>query len=205
MKSSTRFWMWTSLGFLMILPIVSAQTSKAQPPKAELVLEDPSERKQDIAQFRGSVLVLLYGDKDGMAANKSLGEKLHVHYHPTAKGLPPGQAMKAPVSPVPGISNGQASPDVRVVPVACIGKVPDVVKSIIRGRIKKEAAETGVLLDFENKMKEQFGLKEGQPNLVVIDAQGRVRMKIGGELDEQNYAQLLQAVDFLRKEAAGVK
>jgi hypothetical protein len=30
-------------------------------------------------------------------------------------------------------------------------------------------------------------------------------MKMAGEPDENNYKQLLQAVDFLRKEAAGAK
>jgi hypothetical protein len=205
MNNFCRLLMWTSIGFLIILPMAMAQAPKVEPPKAMLVLEDQFERKQDIAQFRGSVLVILYGDKDGMPANKGLGEKLHLHYHPTAKGLPPGQAAKAPVVPLTGIPEGKLSPDVRVLPVACIGKVPDVVKGIIRSRVKKEAAESVVLLDFETKMKDQFGVKEGQPNLVVIDAQGRVRMKMAGEPDENNYKQLLQAVDFLRKEAAGAK
>jgi hypothetical protein len=205
MNKFFRLLMWTSIGFLIILPISTAQAPKAEPPKATLVLEDQFERKQDIAQFRGNVLVILYGDKDGMPANKGLGEKLHVHYHPAAKGLPTGQAAKAPVAPLTGIPEGKPSPDVRVLPVACIGKVPDVVKGIIRSRVKKEAADSLVLLDFETKTKDQFGLKEGQPNLVIIDAQGRVRMKMSGEPDEKNYQQLIQAVDFLRKEAAGVK
>jgi hypothetical protein len=205
MKKSCRFLMWTSIGFLMIVPAAMAQAPKAEPPRAMLILEDQFERKQDIALFRGSVLVILYGDKDGMPANKSLGEKLHVHYHPTAKGLLPGQAAKAPVAPLNGVPEGKPSPDVRVLPVACIGKVPDVVKGIIRSRVKKEVPESLVLLDFETKMKDQFGLKAGEPNLVVIDAQGRVRMKMAGELTDDNYKHLIQAVDFLRKEAAGVK
>lgn len=205
MNKCFRLVMWTSIGFLMILPIATAQAPRAEPPKAVLVLEDQFERKQDIAQFRGSVLVVLYGDKDGMPANKGLGEKLHVHYHPTAKGLPPAQAAKAPVVPLSGVPDGKVSPDVRILPVACIGKVPDVVKNIIRGRVKKEASESMVLLDFETKMKDQFGLKEGQPNLVVIDAQGRVRMKMAGELSDDNYRQLIKSLDYLRKEAAGVK
>jgi hypothetical protein len=197
--------MWTSIGFLIILPIATAQSPRAEPPKAVLILEDQFERKQDIAQFRGNVLVVLYGDKDGMPANKGLGEKLHVHYHPAAKGLPPAQAAKAPVVPLKGVPEGKPSPDVRILPVACIGKVPEVVKGIIRGRVKKEASESMVLLDFETKMKDQFGLKEGQPNLVVIDAQGRVRMKMAGELTDDNYRQLIQSLDYLRKEAAGLK
>src|SRR5262245_57845678 len=65
-------------------------------PKVSLMLEDQFEHKQDLATRSGDVVVLLYGDRDGMPANKDLGEKLHLHYHPTAKGLPPDQASKAP-------------------------------------------------------------------------------------------------------------
>ena len=181
--------------------LLFASAGFAQPPKAELELDDQFERKQDIAQFKGGVLVILYGDREGMPANKGLGEKLHVQYHPTAKGQTGAKSAKAPVIPVLDVKEGTLSPDVRVLPVACIGKVPEVVKNIIRNRVKKEAPETLVLLDFETKMKDQFGLKEGVPNLVVIDAQGRVRMKSSGELDAANYAKLIQAIDFLRKEA----
>lgn len=185
-------------GLFIVPGIGMSQT----PPQASLILDDQFERPQDIVQYRGNVLILLYGDRDGTAANKLLGERLHVHYHPTAKGLTPGEASKAPAIPVQGLLEGKRSPDVRVVPVACIGKVPDLVKTIIRGRIKKEAPDTIVLLDFEAKMKDQFGMKEGEPNLVVIDAAGRVRMKAAGELNEATYSRLVQVVDYLRKEGA---
>jgi hypothetical protein len=184
-------------------PALPQMPPRTEPPKAMLVLDDQFERKQDIAQFEGQVLIMLYGDREGMPANKGLGEKLHVYYHPTAKGQLPADANKAPVTPLPGLPEGAVSPNVRVLPVACIGKVPDLFKNIIRSRVKKEAPDTLVLLDFEDKMKEQFGMKEGEPNLLVVDAKGRVRMKIAGELDEATYDKLLRGVDYLRKEAVG--
>ena len=168
-----------------------------------LVLEDQFERKQDIAQFQGQVLVLLYGDREGMPANKGLGEKLHVYYHPTAKDQLPADANKAPVTPLAGLPESAVSPNVRVLPAACIGKVPDLFKNIVRNRVKKEAPDTLVLLDFEDKMKDQFGMKEGEPNLIVLDAKGRVRMKVAGEMDDATYAKLLRAIDYLRQEAVG--
>jgi hypothetical protein len=192
------------LGMLMVPNLAIPQAPpRMEPPKATLVLEDQFERKQDIGQFQGQVLIILYGDRDGMPANKGLGEKLHLYYHPTAKGQLPADANKAPVTPLPGLPEGAISPNVRVLPVACIGKVPDLFKNMIRNRVKKEAPDTLVLLDFEDKMKDQFGMKEGEPNLVVVDAKGRVRMKVAGELDEATYAKLLQGVDYLRKEAVG--
>ena len=191
---------FTLIGLLVACSAI-AQPPRTEPPKAVMVLEDQFERKQDIAQFKGDVLVILYGDREGMPANKGLGEKLYLQYHPTAKGQTGAKVAKAPVIPVLGVADGMPSPDVRVLPVVCLGKVPDVVKNIVRSRVKKESPEGLVLLDFESKMKDQFGLKEGVPNLVVIDAQGRVRMKSSGELDAASYAKLLQAIDFLRNEA----
>jgi hypothetical protein len=184
----------------MVFAVVAVD-ALADAPKATLTLPDQFERKQDIAQFRGDVLVILYGDKDGMPANKGLGEKLQLHYHPGAKDLPSTQAHRAPVSPLPGLKEGQRTPDVKVLPVVCFGKTAEVVKNIIRNRVRKESPEAPVLLDFEGKMVQQFGLKEGRPNLMVIDAAGIVRFKNAGELDAAGYAKLLETIDALRKEA----
>lgn len=192
---------WFALALLFIPVLANAQgQARPEPPQVTLALEDQFERKHDIGQFRGNVLVLVFGDREAATANRALGEKLHVYYHPMAKGKPPGEAARAPVIPVPNLREGERSPDVRVVPVACVGKVPGPVKHFIRGAFKKDAPETAVLLDFENKMKDQFGLRAGEPNLVVIDGAGRLRLKMAGELDQDAYGRLLQAIDYLRKE-----
>jgi hypothetical protein len=169
--------------------------------KASLTLPDQFERAQDIAQFRGGVLVILYGDKDGMPANKGLGEKLHVQYHPAARGKSGAEWHKAPVTPLPGLREGQRSPEVKVLPVVCFGRMPEAVRGIIRNRVRKESPESPVLLDFEGKTREQFGLKESVPNLAVLDAAGRVRFRAAGGLDADGYAKLVQTIDALRKEA----
>lgn len=149
---------------------------EADAPKPALVLPDQFERTQDIAQFRGGVVVVLYGDRDGMPANKGLGEKLHARYG----------AAKAPA--------------VKVLPVVCLGAMPEPLKRIVRNRVKKESPDSIVLLDFEGKTKGQLGLKEGVPNLAVLDAKGNVRMKHAGELDAAGYTKLLETIDALRKE-----
>jgi hypothetical protein len=191
-----------ALVLFSVLLVPAALAAQSEPPKVALVLDDQYEHKQDIVRGRGNVIVLLYGDREGMSANKALGEKLHVHFHPSAEGKSSKEASRAPVTPVPGLPEGVRSPDVRIVPVACIGKVPDTVKDFIRGRMKKESPDTLVLLDFENKMKDQYGLKEGEANLLVIDVSGRLRMKVNGALDDATYARVLKAVDLLRKEGA---
>lgn len=193
----------------IVLPLVAAVTLTAplaaEPQKPTLSLPDQFERKHDLAQWRGDVLVILYGDRDGMPANKGLGEKIQLHYHPGASDLPPTQAHRAPVSPLPGLKDGQRSPDVKVVPIVCFGRTPAAIKAIIRSRVRKESPESPVLLDFEGKTAGQFGLKEDEPNLAVIDAAGQLRMRSAGELDAGAYAKLLALIDALRKEAVTAK
>ncbi len=192
---------WVAMALLVIPTIANAQGQpRPEPPQVTLALEDQFERKYDVGQYRGNVLVLVFGDREAAAANRALGESLHVRYHPSAKGKTPGEAARAPVIPVPDLKEGERSPDVRVVPVACIGMAPGPVRYFIRGAFKKDAPETAVLLDFENKMKDQFGLRAGEPNLVVIDGAGRLRLKMAGELNQDAYGRLLHAIDYLRKE-----
>jgi hypothetical protein len=59
-----------------------------------------------------------------------------------------------------------------------------------------------VWLDFEDRMPSTFTMQAGSPNLVVVDAAGRMRMRIKGTLDEAGYARLVQTIEGLRREAA---
>jgi hypothetical protein len=191
-----------------IVPVAAwSQTPNRQkqlPPPAKLSLDDQFERSHDMADHAGDVVVILYGDRQGMPANKEIGETIHAHYHPTAKGQPPGQARKAPVTPLPNLPEGKRSPDVKIIPVACFGNVPPVIRNVIRNQVKKNAAETTVWLDFEDKMKDQFGLTPGVPNMAIIDAQGRVRHRAAGDADAKSIKQMIEAIDLLRNEAAGI-
>ena len=116
--------MWAGFfAFVMIAPI-HGQPPAAAPKAVELVMEDQFERKTDLADLRGNVVILVYGDRKGTDACRTLGEQLHVCWHPTAKGQLPAKAQAAPVVPLEGLKPGQVSPNVIVVPVACCGKVP---------------------------------------------------------------------------------
>src|SRR4051812_21734838 len=161
-----------------------AGAAVAQPPApAALVLEDQFDRKADLSAYRGSVVVLVYGDRRGTDACKALGEQLHVCWHPDAKGLPPARAQAAPVVGLDGLPPGRAAPDVRVIPVACCGKVPGPIRGVVRAQIAKGAPDVPVWLDFADTMKTTFGLTAGEPNLVVFDAAGRPRGKVNGAPD----------------------
>ena len=188
---------------LVAAVVVSAAPAVgAEPPLAAISFADQYNRKQDLSQFNGDVVVVLYGNRDATTGNNKLGEKIHVFYHPTAKGMTPAQAQRAPVIRVPDSKDGMRSPEVRVVPVECVGKVPDLIKNYTRLRIRKEVPDSMVLIDFDNSMKERFTLKEGETNMLVVDSTGHIRLKVNGELDPPTFNRVIHTIDFLRKEAA---
>ncbi|MBN9118922.1 MAG: hypothetical protein J0I06_07145, partial [Planctomycetes bacterium] len=121
--------MWAAFfAFVAVAPLRGQPPAAPAPKAVELVLEDQFERKANLADLRGNVVILVFGDRKGTDACRTLGEQLHVCWHPTAKGLPPAKAQTAPVVPLDGLKPGQVSPNVIVVPVACCGKVPAAVR-----------------------------------------------------------------------------
>jgi hypothetical protein len=174
----------------------------AAPQPVSLVLENQFDQKVRLEDYRGGIVILVYGDRKGTDACRMLGEQLHVCWHPDAKGQPAAQAQAAAVVPLPGLRPGQVSPEVRVIPVACCGKIPGAIRGAIRGQIAKGSPEVPVWLDFEDTMKGTFGLTAGEPNAVVFDSAGRLRMKINGTLDQPAMDRLVNAVQRLRYEAA---
>jgi hypothetical protein len=180
----------------------------AQPPVAtpapqpvDLVLEDQFDRKANLTTLRGQVVILVYGDRKATELCRSVGESLHVCWHPTAKDQPPAKALTAPVVPLENLKPGQVSPNVAVVPVACCGKVPGPIRGTIRSQIAKAVPDTVIWLDFADTMKSMFGQTTGEPNVVVFDVEGRLRMKINGTPDQATMDRLTRTVQELRYEA----
>jgi hypothetical protein len=189
-----------------MLLTLAASATVAQPPAAmpkptELVLEDQFDRKADLAELRGAVVVVVYGDRKATEMCKTVGESLHVCWHPDAKGQPPAKAQAAPVVPLENLKPGQVSPNVLVVPVATCGKVPGPVQKLIRTQIAKASPDAVVWLDFADTMKALFGQTAGEPNLAVFDAEGRLRMKLSGTPDQTAMDKLVKTVQELRVEA----
>jgi hypothetical protein len=192
--------LWTA-----VLVFGCAALGSAEPVPAKdvaLVMEDQFDRKTDLADLRGNVVLLVYGDRKGTDACRALGEQLHVCWHPTAKGQTPDKARTAAVVPLDGLKPGQASPNVVVVPVACCGKVPAAIRPTINKQIAKASPDVVVWMDYTEAMKTMFGLTAGEPNVAVIDAAGRVRAKYNGTIDQPNMDALVKTVQGLRLEAA---
>jgi hypothetical protein len=190
-------WLFVALG----LGLTAGTHGQALAPPPALTFEDQFERPVSVASHRGDVVVLLYGDRKSADANRALGERLHIAFHPTALGLSPARARKAPVLPLRGQPPGTRPPDIHAVPVACVGKVPGVVRSLIRGQVRGASPDVPVWLDFQDTMRQQFGLAAGVPNLVVLDAAGRVRYHAAGPLTAEQFERLLAFLQELRSEA----
>jgi hypothetical protein len=196
--------------FVLAVSLVIGQAVHSQQPAPQAVvpvvaLEDQFEKPHDVRSHRGDVLVLIYGDRKSADANKSLGAHLHVTFHPTARGLPPAQARQAPVQPIPGAPPGVRSPDVLTIPIACVGKVPALVRSIIRGQFRGASPDVPVWLDFSDLMKTGFGFQEGVPNVVVLDTLGRYRYLSMGASTLESTKRLVDVIESLRREAVEKK
>lgn len=196
---------------LLMAVIATGMLALAQKPAAkesklvEITMEDQFETKNSVADHKGKVLILVYGDRKGIDASRELGSTLHVLFHPTAEGKTAKEARKAPVAPLDGVAKDQASPDVSIIPVAVCAGVPGPIKGMIRKALAKDAADTSVWLDFDGVMAEKYTVREGEPNLVLIDAEGRLRLKVNGKPDKETMQKVLQTAQNLRAEAAGLK
>ena len=183
------------------LILVPLMTASAEGPVTSLAFPDQFGRTHDVAKHRGEVVVLVYGDRQGAEASRALGAALHVAFHPAAAKLPPAQAHTAPVRPVPGAEG--RSPEVRVVPVACTGYLPSLLRPVLVGQFRKAVPDVPVWLDFDDAMKDRYGLAAGVPNVVVFDAAGRMRRRLTGNLSEPQRRALVEEIEGLRREAVG--
>jgi len=180
---------------MLALPLSAADPVNFQ-------FEDQFEAKPELKALRGKVVILVYGDRKASDECRTLGEKLHVSFHPTAKDLKPGQARQQPATDLPKVAAGK-SPGVVVQAVACCGKMPALVKPLLRGQLVKASPEVPVWLDFNETMTTHFGLTTGQANVAVFDCEGRYRHRVSGTPTAAQMKELLQTVQNLRAE--GVK
>jgi hypothetical protein len=206
-----RFWvlMVSFAALLLGLPpagvIAQAPESGGHSFVPVVAMSDQFEKHHDVAEHRGDVVVLIYGDRKSAEANRLLGEQIHVHFHPAAKGQSAAQARQAPVRPIDDLPAGTRAPDVLAVPVACVGKVPALVQRVIRGQVRGGSPDVAVWLDFQDAMKGQFAFQAGVPNVVVLDPQGRFRYAAGGQPTPAGTGHLLEVIEALRREAVGLR
>ncbi len=192
---------WTSLTIIFLSSSPYAQESQTQFTRpTEVVLTDQFEKTHRVSAFRGHVVVMVYGDRKGSDLSRKLGEQVFIHFHPTAKGKTPKQAQAAPVRPIPNWPKDLLIPDVKVIPVACTGKIPPFLHRFIRKQFRRGVPDVPVWIDMENLMADQFGLNAGVPNLIVIDTWGFVRYRNVGIHSPEQFQGLVNAIEALRRE-----
>ena len=163
-----------------------------------IAMEDQFKNRHETLRMQGDVVVLVYSERKGAEAALELGRKLHVQFHPTA-----GQAMatewsRQPVVGLAGWPAGLAPPDVHVIPVACLPEVPKALETVARSRFRKDSQFVSVWLDFEDTMRQRFGIVPNEPNIALLDTRGYPQGVLSGHVDEKMFAELVGLIDQLR-------
>ena len=185
-----------------IAGVAAALTTSASAAEAERVvniaMEDQFKNRHETLRYRGDVVVLVYAERKGAEAALELGRRLHVRFHPTAAQAPATEWSRQPVVSPSGWPTSLAAPDVHVIPVACLPEVPKALETVARSRFRKDSQFVSVWLDFEDTMRQQFGIVPHEPNVVVLDTRGCPQGVVSGHLDEVRFGEVVAAIDQLR-------
>ena len=163
-----------------------------------IALEVQFKNRHETLRYQGDVVVLVYAGRKGAEAALELGRKLHVQFHPTASQAPATEWSRQPVAGLAGWPAGIAPPDVRVIPIACLPEVPKTLHTVAKSRFRKESPFVQVWLDFEDVMRQRFGMVPDEPNVVLLDTRGYPQGVVSGHLDEIRYGEVVSAIDQLR-------
>ncbi|MEI6504843.1 MAG: hypothetical protein WCO90_03060, partial [Planctomycetota bacterium] len=105
---------------------------------------------------------------------------------------------RQPVVGLAGWPAGLAPPDVHVIPVACLPEVPKALETVARSRFRKDSQFVSVWLDFEDTMRQRFGIVPNEPNIALLDTRGYPQGVLSGHVDEKMFAELVGLIDQLR-------
>ncbi len=163
-----------------------------------VVMEDQFQTPCETTEYLGDVVILVYAERHGAEESLLLGQKLHLHFHPTADEVSSDAWSKQPVRGIVNWPAGVALPDVRVIPVASLTEVPRALKPVARARMRKDSPVVPIWLDFDGTLKRMFGIIPGEPNIVVLNTAGQVHSVLSGKLNEQEFQQFVTRVDHIR-------
>lgn len=195
---------------LSVLAVGFAAAAVATPRRAEaqprervvnLAMEDQFRTRRETGTLLGDVVVLIYAERTGAEAAHDLGKKIHVRFHPTAASASDAEWLRQPVTGLPGWPAGTRVPNVHAIPVACLSEVPKAMHPVVRARIRKESPMLPVWLDFDDTMDRHFGLVKGMPNVVILDARGRVHTVQSGRFDARMLEELTATIDEIRMQS----
>jgi hypothetical protein len=164
-------------------------------------LSDQLGHRCAVSDHFGDVFVMIYGDKQILEVDRRAQDRLTAAFLAGRRSERP-EADAPKVKPVEGAPPGSYSPQVHVASVACLQGYPNpAVQSLVRRQFATRWPHSVVLIDFEDKMRQNFGLTAGTSHVLVFDTYGRLRLRMTGELDDASLAALVRGIEELRKEA----
>jgi len=182
-----------------LLPLLGGAAIADMPERVvNIAMEDQFKNRHETLRYRGDVVVLVYAERKGAEAALELGRKLHVRFHPTASQASATEWSRQPVVGPAGWPASIAPPDVHVIPVACLPEVPKALEAVAKSRFRKDSPFVSVWLDFEDRMRQQFGIVPEEPNVVLLDTRGCPQGVVSGHLDEIRFGEVVTAIDQLR-------
>ncbi len=138
-------------------------------PAPDLVLRDQYDSTFALGTTRGTVVVLVCGDRRGNRYMAAYSRAVRERF-----------------------------PGVRVVSVANLRGVPSLMRGMVRGRFRGEEADGSrkgsVLLDWTGAVARHLGWRSDLTNVYVIDASGVLRFRAAGAGTGEEVAGLLAAV-----------
>jgi hypothetical protein len=69
---------------------------------------------------------------------------------------------------------------------------------VARTRLRQESPHVSVWLDFDDVMRQTFGMAAGVPNVAVVDTAGRPHRVVSGQLDQLAFEELVVTIDRIR-------
>jgi len=162
---------------LLLTPSSLAGTGEAKvgSPAPNFSLQDQYDQEFDLSKYRDTVVLLIYGDREGSEFNGEWLKAVNERYNQ------PGHAQ------------------VKLVLIANLEGVPGFVHGFVKKRFQGTTPQgnpkRSVLLDWEGVVAQLYGFQQGLSNVYLIDHHGLLRYMAAGRGAPQDLEPLFQAID----------
>ena len=148
-----------------------------------LTFEDQDGRKLALADLRGRVAILVYGDRRGLEQHVAWGKRLDGDLRARTEY----RAHDAPVTR-----------PVQIVAVAQMGGIPDAFRPMLRALLRGHVeAGYSLWLDWDDRMSALFGSRAAVSTVVVVDRAGAVRLVVSGPAEGAPYQAVARLLEHL--------
>ncbi len=162
---------------LALLPSAGAGQAKVGAPAPDFVLKDQYDQEFKLSQRRGTVLLIIYGDREGSSLIDNWARAVREKY---------------------------TQERVKIVPIISFeGVVPWLLRGYAKGKFRGTTPQgqpkSAKLLDWDGALTRQYGSREKLANVYLIDAQGVLQYAAAGKGLTQETEPLRQAIERVLK------